>query len=56
MKGCKIPIHTFPKDADRRQKWLAFLNRKNIPKIEHMYVRGEHFITGRFTRDFFEKE
>ena len=45
-KGNKIPFYHLPVDKDRRMKWIKFLNRKNLPKLEYVLVCGRHFKSG----------
>ena len=47
-KGCVTPFYCVPRNKDRKRRCLTFLCRKTLPNVEHMYVCGEHFVTGKY--------
>ena len=40
-------FYGLPTDPDRRRQWLAFLNRKSLPKLENVIICGAHFESGK---------
>ena len=48
--GTLIPLHYLPADKDRRREWLAFLNRKELPKT--VLICGDHFVEGKKWKHF----
>lgn len=50
--GQKVSFHVFPKDKDRRRKWINAVGRMNEDRSrwspsKHAVLCGEHFIEGR---------
>ena len=46
QKGSGTHFYRFPKDRDRRAKWIAAVARKNWEPNEHSWLCSEHFISG----------
>ena len=47
-KDCVTSLYRIPRNKDQKRRWLTFLCRKTLPNVEHMYVCGEHFVTGKY--------
>nr|XP_053649362.1 uncharacterized protein LOC128700283 isoform X2 [Cherax quadricarinatus] len=41
-----LAFHRFPKDLERRKKWISALRRKNWEPTQYSRLCSEHFITG----------
>ena len=46
-KSCVTQFHCIPRNKDRKRRF-TFLCRKTLPNVEYMYVRGEHFVIGKY--------
>ena len=44
VRGSGLSFYTFPADLDRRNKWIAAVNRKNWYPTELTVICSEHFI------------
>ena len=45
-KGCGLHFFHFPADPDRRNLWVAAVNRKNLQPSPYMWICSSHFIGG----------
>ena len=52
-KGNGLSFYTFPRDADRRSRWIAAVNRKDWYPNEHTVICSEHFIHGQKSNNQF---
>ena len=53
VRGSGLSFYTFPADLDRRNKWIAAVNRKNWYPTEHTVICSEHFIDGQKSNNQF---
>ena len=52
-KGNGLSFYSSPQDLDRRNKWIAAVNRKDWYPTEHMAICSEHFIHGKKSNNQF---
>ena len=45
--GNGLNFYRFPKDPDRRSKWIAAVNRKDWPPTEYTVICCKHFINNK---------
>ena len=45
-KGCGLHFYRFPADPDRRNLWVAAVNRKNWQPSPYTWICSSHFIGG----------
>jgi len=45
-KGCGLYFYRFPKERERRNQWIAAVNRQNWTPSEHTWICSEHFVSG----------
>ena len=53
VRGSGLSFYIFPADLDRRNKWIAAVNRKNWYPTEHTVICSEHFIDGQKSNNQF---
>ena len=46
VKGSGIKFYRFPTDPERKQNWIAALNRKDWYPTKYTWICSEHFISG----------
>ena len=45
-KGCGLHFYRFPVDTDRRNRWVAAVNRKDWNPTEYTWICSAHFVGG----------
>ena len=46
FKGCGFHFYRFHKDSQRRNKWIAAVNKKNWEPTEYSWICSSHFVGG----------
>jgi len=45
-KGCGLHFYRFPTERERRNQWIAAVNRQNWTPNEYTWICSEHFVSG----------
>ena len=51
FKGCGFQFYRFPRDSERRSKWIAAVKRKDWQPTEYSWICSSHFVGGKKSND-----
>ena len=50
-KGCEVQVYRFPKDCERKRRWIAAVNRKAWKLGAFSWLCSDHFVNGEKSND-----